>query len=210
MTGPSVVNTSPRIPDKIDIKNGSNPFVPAELDAEWHSRDLPHEEVIEKYPFILSTGHRRCTSFHSEHRQIAILREIDQNPMLEMNPADAAKLNITDGQWVRIENMYGQAKYKVRIMPTIKEGHVEAEHGWWFPEQDGSEPNLFGVWQSNCNTLIPVHHNNALGFGAPYKSACCNVVTCYLGSTCFACVPLVLAGRTCPFALLSLQFERSS
>ena len=52
---------------------------------------------------------------------------------------------------------------------------MEADHGWWFPEQDGSEPSLFGVWQSNCNDLIPLHHNNALGLGAPYKSACCNV-----------------------------------
>lgn len=38
--------------------------------------------------------------------------------------------------------MFGKAKYKARILPTIKEGHVEADHGWWFPEQDGSEPSL--------------------------------------------------------------------
>ncbi len=166
---------SPRIPDKL-IDEVKNPRIPEEVDAKWHERDLSHEEIIKKYPFILSTGHRRYSSFHSEHRQIAILREVDPNPILEINPADARKVGVTDGQWCKIENMFGSAKFKARIMPTIREGHVEAEHGWWFPEQDGSEPSLFGVWQSNVNDLIPLHHNNALGFGGPYKSCCCNVV----------------------------------
>jgi len=167
---------SPRNPDKPDLKVMKNPLVSDKLDAEWHKRDLSHEEIIEKYPFILSTGHRRYTSFHSEHRQIAVLREIDPNPRLEINPKDAEKIGVADGQWCEIQNMFGKAKFKARIMLTVKPGHVEADHGWWFPEQDGSEPNLFGVWQSNCNDLVPEHHNNALGLGAPYKSGCCNVV----------------------------------
>ena len=106
---------------------------------------------------------------------MAILREIDPNPRLEINPTDAKKLGISDGQWVRIWNQYGQAKYKAKISQKVRPGHVEGEHGWWFPEQDGSEPNLFGVFQTNCNDLVPVHHNNNLGLGAPYKSNCCNV-----------------------------------
>ncbi len=169
---------SPRIPEKsaedLDLKR--NPLVPEELDAKWHERDLPHEEIIEKYPFIMSTGHRRYSSFHSEHRQVAVLRELDPNPMIEINPADAERIGVSDGQWVEISNMFGSAKFKARVMPTVGEGHVEVDHGWWFPEKDGNEPSLFGVWQSNCNDLIPEHHNNALGLGAPYKSACCNVV----------------------------------
>ena len=96
--------------------------------------------------------------------------------MIEINPADAERIGVSDGQWVEISNMFGSAKFKARVMPTVGEGHVEADHGWWFPEKDGNEPSLFGVWQSNCNDLIPEHHNNALGLGAPYKSACCNVV----------------------------------
>ena len=57
----------------------------------------------------------------------------------------------------------------------MKPGTVHAQHGWWFPEQDGEEPNLFGVWQSNINTLIPHKEIGKLGFGAPYKCGLCNV-----------------------------------
>ena len=171
---------SPRIPDEraaqLQREIPLSPFIPEEKNAEWHARDLSHEEIIEKYPFILSTGARRFTSFHSEHRQIAILREINPNPLLEINPADAARIGLHDGQWCRIENQYGSAAYKAKVTQKVRVGHVEAEHGWWFPEQDGSEPSLFGVFQTNCNDLVPTHHNNNLGLGAPYKSNCCNVV----------------------------------
>lgn len=171
---------SPRIPDEraeeIKANMIKSPFIPEEERKVWFERDLSHEEIIEKYPFILSTGARRFTSFHSEHRQIAILREINPNPLLEVSPEDAKRIGLADGQWCRIENQYGSAKYKAKITQKVDPGHVEAEHGWWFPEQDGSEPSLFGVFQTNCNDLVPVHHNNELGFGAPYKSNCCNVV----------------------------------
>lgn len=170
---------APRIPDAHAIEAmkeiPESPFIKPGNQEKWHARDLSHEEIMEKYPFILSTGARRFTSFHSEHREVAVLREIDPNPLLEMNPKDAKKLGISDGQWVRIWNQYGQAKYKASLTQKVREGHVEAQHGWWFPEQDGSEPNLFGVFQSNCNDLVPEHHNNNLGLGAPYKCNCCNV-----------------------------------
>lgn len=50
-----------------------------------------------------------------------------------------------------------------------------AQHGWWFPEQDGEEPNLFGVWQSSVDDLVPTGHNNPMGLAAPYKCTCCGI-----------------------------------
>ena len=54
-------------------------------------------------------------------------------------------------------------------------GILNCAHGWWFPEQDGEEPNLFGVWKSNFNSLVPHFNVGKLGFGAPYKGVMCNV-----------------------------------
>lgn len=132
-------------------------------------------EFAKKYPFILTTGARTYAFFHSEHRQVPRLRELNPNPLLEMNPEDARAKGLSDGQWVEISNDFGKAKFKLKITPTVRSGVVMAQHGWWFPEQDGDDPSLYGVWQSNVNTMIPNHYNSKLGYGAPYKCIMCEV-----------------------------------
>jgi len=32
---------------------------------------------------------------------------------------------------------------------------VHVEHGWWFPEEKGEAPHLYGAFRSNANTLTP-------------------------------------------------------
>ena len=49
-----------------------------------------------------------------------------------------------------------------------------ADHGWWFPEQDGEAPNLFGAFQSNPCQLIEFNPGRS-GFGASYKCLLCRV-----------------------------------
>ena len=53
-----------------------------------------------------------------------------------------------------------------------------AEHGWWFPETEGAEPNLYGVFDSNINNLTPQCENGDTGFGAPYANQLCRVYPC--------------------------------
>ena len=55
---------------------------------------------------------------------------------------------------------------------------VRAEHGWWFPETEGAEPNLYGVFDSNINNLTPQCENGDTGFGAPYANQLCRVYPC--------------------------------
>jgi anaerobic selenocysteine-containing dehydrogenase len=80
---------------------------------------LPHyEEPIEspqstpdlwqKYPLILITGRRSGVFFHSEHRQIPWLREINPDPTVEIHPDTASALGIQDGEWVYIEGVRGR------------------------------------------------------------------------------------------------------
>lgn len=156
------------------------------LFEEWGEDPLPYykeppyspvstPELAKEYPLVLTTGARKVTSFHSEHRQIETLRTIDPDPILEINPATAAKLGIKEGDWVYIENQFGKCKERAHLMPAIKPDVVHATHGMWYPEEDGEEPNLYGVWKSNINTLIPHKHIGKLGFGAPFKSILCKV-----------------------------------
>ena len=156
------------------------------LYESWGEDPLPYYEEpnysqisrpqdAEKYPLITTTGSRRYSSFHSEHRQVPALRQIDPWPWVQVNPETAKEYNITAGDWVEVYNMFGEARYKAEITPIIKPGIINCAHGWWFPEQDGEEPNLFGVWKSNTNSLIPHQNIGKLGFGAPYKGVMCNM-----------------------------------
>lgn len=157
-------------------------------------------KLAEKYPYILTTGARLYAFFHSEHRQIPVLRELHPDPMIEINPEDARELGVADGQWVEITNDYGRAKFKAKVSPIVKKGVVQADHGWWFPERQADdacasqlmsqdsivkegivqadhadERSLYGVWQSNCNDLVANHFNSKLGYGGPYKCNCCAI-----------------------------------
>lgn len=136
---------------------------------------ISRPEWSEEYPLMLTTGARKFTSFHSEHRQLKNLREIDPWPVVELNPEAAEKYGVKEGDWVCVENMFGMAKGVVRVCPTIDARVIHMTHGWWYPEQDGEEPNLFGVWKSNVNDLIPHFETGILGFGGPFKAIMCKV-----------------------------------
>ncbi|MEI3229764.1 MAG: hypothetical protein V8S24_00050 [Gordonibacter pamelaeae] len=64
---------------------------------------------------------------------------------------------------------------KAKVTQIVDENTIHAQHGWWFPEEDGSEPNLYGTFRSNINNLLPNFHFGKLGFGAPFKCLVCNV-----------------------------------
>ena len=74
--------------------------------------------------------------------------------------------------------MFGKCTMKAHTNAGVKEGVVVASHGWWFPEQEGSEPNLFGTWKSNVNKLLPNRLCSPLGFGSIQDNMCCAISPC--------------------------------
>lgn len=132
-------------------------------------------ELMEQYPFVLTTGARVSAFFHSENRQIPYCRELNPDPIVEINPKVAKAKGITEGQWVRIFNQFGECVEKAHISIVVDENTIHAQHAWWFPEEDGSLPNLYGNFRSNINNLIPNFHVGHLGFGAPVKCMICDI-----------------------------------
>ncbi|MBQ2681703.1 MAG: molybdopterin-dependent oxidoreductase [Eggerthellaceae bacterium] len=130
-------------------------------------------DLVEKYPLTLTTGARQWGFFHSEGRQIPHLRAIHPEPEVAINPEDAAKYGIADGDWVVIENQYGSCKQKAKLDIRLKEGVVSADHGWWFPERD-REDGFFGTFESNINNCIPMRPGST-GLGCSYKSVLCSI-----------------------------------
>jgi anaerobic selenocysteine-containing dehydrogenase len=159
------------------------------LREEWDLEPVPHHEeppftpvsrpdLAKDYPLILSTGRRSPAFFHSEHRNIPWLREIDPDPLVEIHPETAASHSIGNGEWMWIENWMGRARYKAKLTPVVPEWMIMASHGWWFPEKAAAEPSLFGVWESNINQLIPMNHQGKDGQGAPIKHSMCRIYKC--------------------------------
>jgi len=151
---------------------GMDPL-PAYEDPRYSPISRP--ELADQYPLIITSGARTSLFFHSELRQIDRLREKNPDPILEMNPERAAEYGISEGDCVQVFNMFGKCNGRARLTPTIGRDVVHMQHGWWFPEQDGDYPNLYGVFKSNFNQLMPHHCVGHLGFGAPYKSIMCNI-----------------------------------
>jgi anaerobic selenocysteine-containing dehydrogenase len=140
-------------------------------------------ELFKDYPLIMVTGRRSPVYFHSEHRMIPWLRECDPDPVIEIHPTVAGPLGIADGEWVYIENERGRIRRKAVVTPIVHPKIVSVPHGWWLPEEKGSEPHLFGNWDINCNVLTPMGTQSKSGYGGgAYKTTLVKVTKIKAGS----------------------------
>ena len=69
----------------------------------------------------------------------------------------------------------GRCRLKAKVTPIVPRWMVMAAHGWWFPEKDGAEPSLYGMWESNINQLMPMGANGKDGLGTITKHLMCRV-----------------------------------
>ncbi len=96
--------------------NGKGQFMPLEY-------KLSAEIADEEYPLILTTD-RSLYHYHSATmtRRVAGLEALDSNEWLKINPADAAKLGIEDGQWVEVTSRRGTVKVQAQITDVCRTG----------------------------------------------------------------------------------------
>ncbi|MDR0500993.1 MAG: molybdopterin-dependent oxidoreductase [Coriobacteriales bacterium] len=132
-------------------------------------------ELMDEYPLILTCGGRSYEFFHSEHRQLPLMRELHPQPLLTINPHTAKKYGIVNGEWVWVENDKGRFRQIAKVSNEVTEGTVHAEHGWWFPESEPATPNLFGVFESNPNNCTRVMQTGEGDIGSSIKSMICKV-----------------------------------
>lgn len=140
-------------------------FGPSSVDAE----------TAEKFPLVYTTGGRHLSMFHSEHRQIPSMRAMHPDPLVSISPATAEASGIEDGDWVRVDTMFGHCTQRALVTNEVPDKLIHLEHAWWFPEQDGEAPNLYGVWKANVNNLMPHESVGVTGYGAPYKNGICRI-----------------------------------
>lgn len=137
---------------KVELR--SSIFEQLGYDPLPHWVDPLEEETKEKYPLILIAGGGFMPFFHTEHRQNPWLRPLQVYPKATINPRTAKELGINDGDWVYIENDKGKIRMRAYLSEAVAPGIVHGERGWWYPEREGKDPELFGIFESNVNVLV--------------------------------------------------------
>ena len=94
------------------------------------------EEYGDDHAFIMTTGARQPVYFHSEHRQLPWCRELWPSPRFEINPNDAERMGIEQGDWIWVRSPWGAIREVADLYYGIKQGTVNANHAWWYPEMD--------------------------------------------------------------------------
>jgi anaerobic dimethyl sulfoxide reductase subunit A len=133
---------------------------PAEIPAvpkyiqEWES---PFGKESKKYP-LQALGHHYMPRVHSTHDGIDWLEEAFPQRVF-MNPVDAKKRGIQNGEEVLIYNDRGKIIMPCRLTPKIMPGVVDIPQGAWYkPDKNGIDR------RGNVNVLTS-HKWTPLAFG---------------------------------------------
>jgi anaerobic selenocysteine-containing dehydrogenase len=135
-------------------------FAPSRLEAAGRDPLPSYQEppespvraggVAKDFPLVLTTGVRPQTFFHSEYRQVPVLRARMPEPFVEMHPETAREHGIADGGWAWIESPRGRIRMRARPDLGIDRRVVALPHAWWFPERGGPD---YGWREANGNIL---------------------------------------------------------
>lgn len=118
-------------------------------------------EITPEFPLVLISGSRVPYITHSKWRQDSPwLLELQRDPLLTINPKDAAKRDIQRGDEVFLRTAYGQMRVKAKPTIMVPPGVLGIMHGWA---------------KANVNELIPRQFDPISGF-PPYKEVVCEVV----------------------------------
>lgn len=133
--------------------------------AHWIEQDEGHDERIagpraKNYPFLLVSNHPRWR-VHSQHDDMPWLREIGTCKVkgpdgyayepVWVNPVDAEKLGIADGDIVKLFNERGSVLGGAVVSERIMPGALYQDHG---ARVDTIVPGVGGLDRGGANNLI--------------------------------------------------------
>lgn len=109
--------------------------------------------ISEKYPLVYYQEHQHYR-VHSSFSHVPVLRELDPEPVVKMNPIDGRARGIEDGDIVRVFNDRGECIVRAFFTEANRPGHVNIPHGWQADQFIG------GHYQDLCTNIFnPVNPN---------------------------------------------------
>lgn len=86
-------------------------------------------ELSEKYPLVFIQYHDRL-NVHTQHILNPALEVVQDEPLLQMNPVDAAARGLSHGDVVHVFNDRGDMKIRLFVTEGIIPGTVATQSGW--------------------------------------------------------------------------------
>jgi anaerobic selenocysteine-containing dehydrogenase len=122
----------------------------------WTPREAAPDAT---FPFALLTGDREKSYHHSRFREQSWATKVSPDPRLLINPADAGRLGMADGDWVSLETpaAVGACRLRLSVTENTPEGVLSTGMGWWRPEAPAPERGA-----------LDININAALTYGAPW------------------------------------------
>jgi molybdopterin-containing oxidoreductase family molybdopterin binding subunit len=100
-----------------------------ELPVYFEPLESKNRPLAKKYPLTFFSTHPKYR-FHSMFANVSWIRALDPEPVLSINPVDAAPRGIHDGNLVRAFNDRGEVQLKARVHQGIRPGLVNLSQGW--------------------------------------------------------------------------------
>ncbi len=111
------------------------------------------ESPNEEYPFVLNTG-RTVEHWHTMTKtaNVEILQKLSPEAWVEMNPADATKLGLKQGEQVRVESRRGSIeRISLRITEIIGAGQIFIPFHWFKTNANNLTLNAFDPYSREPN-----------------------------------------------------------
>lgn len=121
-------------------------------------------DLVGSFPLVMTSGARSLAFTHSQFRNIPQLSQILPEPLVEINPSDAAPRGIQSGDKVTVSSPRGSIKLKADVTDTILPGVVMIPHQW--------------PGEANVNILVDDQNLDPISGFAPFKSQLCQVTKC--------------------------------
>ena len=104
--------------------------------------ETPVRPENRKYPLAFIQGHSRFRT-HSMFANVESLLEMNPEPVVEINPLDAAERNIANEEWVAVFNDRARTILKAKLPEGVRPGVINITQGWWIDQfQKGSVNHL--------------------------------------------------------------------
>ena len=127
--------------------------------------------LMNEFPLVFDSGARNKAFFCSQHRNIPGLARQRPHPLVSINPRDALRRGIQDGDNVEVVTPRGRARFKAHVTEDIAAGCVEAD-------ANGGGPLGPAAWRDcNVNELTDSENRDPVSGFPVYKALLCDVRT---------------------------------